>query len=384
MTTRDDPIAKLTHPGPPQLVFAGGGTGGHIYPALAIAEAARDLDPGAAAHILCSERPVDRDILAALKPAEAVAFTPIPANPPSLSPARFYRFINTWSGARNTATRVLRDHTSRGPTILVAMGGFVAAPAVAAAKLAEIPVVLVNLDAVPGKSNRWAAKRAAAIYSACETKQGWTDVGPIVRPALTNPIERATARRRFDLDADTNTLLITGGSQGAKTINELVTKLLTDHPGAFAGWQAIHQTGAQHDPAPVRAAYERAGIRAWADHYIADMPAAWHAADLALGRAGAGTVAEAWATRTPTVFFPYPYHKDDHQTHNARPLTHDGAAIVLDDKIDPEANARAHASTLLALLTDPARLTALAEPAHRLPPVDGAARVARAVLDRLA
>ena len=368
---------------PPALVFAGGGTGGHIYPALAIAEHAARIDLRVQIHVLCSSRPVDAEILT----KEAVPFTPLPSQPPIPRPRAFLRFAKSWLPSVSLSRVILEEHAAQGPTALVAMGGFVCPPAVRAAEHAKIPVALVNLDAVPGKANRWAAERAERTFTAAETPQSdsqrWTLVGPIVRPALTDPADPAAARAAFALDPDTPTLLITGGSQGARSINDLLVRLLADHPGAFKGWQAIHQTGAQHDPGPVRAAYARAGVRNWVGHYLDDIASAWAAADLSFGRCGAGTVAEAWATRTPAVFFPYPYHADQHQKRNAQPLARAGAAVVLDDLVDAEANAAAHAGTILALLTDPARLSALAEPAHRLPPADGAERVARALLERL-
>ncbi|MFK7885108.1 MAG: glycosyltransferase [Phycisphaerales bacterium] len=365
--------------GPPQLIFAGGGTGGHIYPALAIAEQAREIDPEVGTHFVVSKRPVDASIL----DPERVAYTPIPACPPIGKPIPALRFALSWIPAVRATKRVLRMHEREGPTVLVAMGGFVCAPAVAAAQSMRLPVVLVNLDAVPGKANRHVSRHAERVWSACATDQNWDEVGPIVRKSLTDIASPMEARKRFGLDASTRTFLVTGGSQGAKSINDLMLKLLADHHGSFDGWQAIHQTGGQHDPAPIRVAYERAGIRAWTDRYIGDMPGAWAAADLSIGRCGAGTVAEAWATRTPAVFFPYPYHADDHQRHNARPLARLGAALVLDDHVEPAKNALDHGSTILALLTDPSRLDALREPALRLPPVDGAAQIARCLTDRL-
>lgn len=374
--------ASVTTPPPsPSLIFAGGGTGGHIYPALAIAEHAARINPAVRAHILCSSRAVDAKILS----AEQTPFTPLPAQPPVPRPGPMFRFVRAWPKSVRTARVVLAEHTLSGPTILVAMGSFVCPPAVAAAIKQGVPVALVNLDAVPGKANRWVAERAEKTFTAAEVPQAWPFVGPIVRPALTDPSDPAAARQRFGLAPDAPTLLITGGSLGAQSINQLLARLLADHPDAFRGWQAIHQTGAQHDPAPICAAYARAGVRAWADHYLGpdDMPAAWAAADLSIGRCGAGTVAEAWATRTPAVFFPYPYHADQHQKRNAQPLVRAGSAIVLDDLVEPEANAKAHAQTILALLTDHARFAALAEPAVRLHPADGAERVARALLDRL-
>lgn len=368
-------------PSPLHLVFAGGGTGGHIYPALAIAEHAARLYPDTRPHILCSDRGVDADILG----AQSVAWTPLPARPPVFRPAPFIRFARAWNPSVRATREILRDGAAGGPTILIAMGGFVCPPAAAAARSLALPVALVNLDAVPGKANRRVASRADRIFSAAEVPQDWPVVGPIVRPALTEPIDPGDARAGFGLDPGARTLLITGGSLGAGSINDLLAALLDRRPAAFAGWQAIHQTGKQHDPVPLRAAYAKAGVRAWADHSIGalDMARAWAAADLSIGRSGAGTVAEAWATRTPAVFFPYPHHADGHQKRNARALAHAGAAIILDDHTDPAANAEAHASTVFALLTDPARLGALAEPALRLPPADGAERTARALIDFL-
>lgn len=368
----------MTDPAP-QLVFAGGGTGGHIYPALAIAEHARRINPDTAWRVLCSSRRVDAEILS----AERAPFTPLPAQPPVMRPKALLGFARSWGPSVAGARQAMREHAAAGPAVLVAMGGFVCPPAVSAARRQGVPVVLVNLDAVPGKANRRVARHAERIFSAADVPQDWPCVGPIVRPALTDDLDPGEARARFGLDPSVRTLLVTGGSQGARTINDLVVRLLDEHPGAFARWQAIHQAGGQHDPEPVRAAYERAGVRAWVSQYISDMPAAWASADLSIGRCGAGTVAEAWATRTPAVFFPYPYHADEHQKRNAQPLVRAGSAVVLDDHVDADANARAHATTILALLTDPARYSALGEPARRLHPADGAQRVARALLDRL-
>lgn len=364
------------------LIFAGGGTGGHIYPALAIAEEAVRLDRRVVAHVLCSSRRVDKEILG----RESVAHSSLPAQPPSISPRGLVRFALTWVPSVALTRLVLEEHLRTGPTVLVAMGGFVCPPAVKGAQREGVPVVLVNLDAVPGKANRWVAERAERVFTATGVEQGWPVVGPIVRPGLIEPSSPSFARRRFRLDEQARTLLITGGSQGARSINELMMHLLAHHAGAFAGWQVIHQTGGQHDPAPVRAAYERARVRAWVGAYLGpdEISAAWAAADLSIGRCGAGTVGEAWATRTPAVFLPYPYHKDQHQKRNAEPLVRAGAAVVLDDLVDPEKNAAAHAGTLVALLSDSARFAALAEPAARLGPADGAARVAKALVERLA
>jgi len=376
-----------------QLIFAGGGTGGHIFPALAIAEHAREIDPSVGVHVLCSTRAVDTNILN----KESVGYTPIPARPPITRPMAALRFAMSWFPALGASKRAIHARQELGPVTLIAMGGFVCAPAVAAARALGVPVVLVNLDAVPGKANRHVATRAARVFTACKVEAdgggpAWDDVGAIVRPAFskagenTDPSRVVSARGAFGLEGHTKTMLVTGGSQGATSINELFKAMLAEDAGAFEGWQVIHQVGEHHEPAELRACYEQAGVRAWVERFIsenpADMPAAWLASDLSIGRCGAGTVAEAWATRTPAVFFPYPYHTDGHQKANAQALVKAGAAIVLDDRVDPDKNMGEHGSVLFGLLTDPARLDALREPAQRLRPVDGARRVAQALLDQ--
>lgn len=374
-----------------QLIFAGGGTGGHIFPALAIAEQARKIEPEVGIRVLCSTRAVDSKILE----KEGVAYTPVAARPPIARAGPALKFVLSWLPSVSACKRTIREHQSVGPVTLVAMGGFVCAPAVAAARAAGVPVVLVNLDAVPGRANRHVAGRARCVFTACKVDSstdtsGWIDVGPIVRSAFIDagecddPRAIGSARRAFGLDGATKTLLITGGSQGATSINELLCAMLNDHAPSFEGWQVIHQVGEHHDPDEVRGVYQRAGVRAWVDRFISDkpgdMPAAWLASDLSIGRCGAGTVAEAWATRTPAVFLPYPYHADGHQKANAQVLVRAGSGVVLDDRIDADANLGLHGATLLGLLGDPSRLDALREPARRLPPVDGARRIARSLL----
>ncbi|MEM9372595.1 MAG: UDP-N-acetylglucosamine--N-acetylmuramyl-(pentapeptide) pyrophosphoryl-undecaprenol N-acetylglucosamine transferase [Planctomycetota bacterium] len=375
----------------PQLIFAGGGTGGHIYPALAIAEQARQIEPDVGVRILCSMRAIDAEVLA----SQGVAYTPIPASPPIARPAPALRFLGSWIPAVRAAKRAIRDHQRVGPATLVSMGGFVSAPAVAAARSMRVPVVLVNLDAVPGRANRLVARHAHRVFTACAIAgglpEGWTEVGPIVRAAFTRAgadpgrDEIAAARSAFGLDPGARTLLVTGGSQGASSINELLMELLARHSDAFAWWQVIHQVGRHGEPEAVSASYERIGVRAWVGRLIGqapiDMAAALLASDLSIGRCGAGSVAEAWAARTPAVFLPYPYHADHHQRANARPLARAGSAIVLDDRIDPHANLAEHGDVLAGLLRDAARLGAMQESAVRLPPVDGASRVAAWCLD---
>lgn len=380
-------------------IFAGGGTGGHIFPALAIAEQIERLSgpggPGGPARsvFLCSDRAIDRTILE----PEGVRFAPLPARPLSLRPAGLARFLWRWGEAVRLARGHIRAARTEagGSVCLVAMGGFVAAPAVQAARVERVPVVLVNLDAVPGKANRWISRRSAAAYSTfpvgARWARGWTTVRPIVRRAALADRARAECLAELGLDPSRRVLMVTGGSQGAGSLNELMVSLAERHPGALAGWQVLHQCGPEREGAGgttssgVRArleeAYARAGATAMVEAFTRRIGLWWGAADLAISRAGAGAVSEAWCAGVPTVFLPYPFHRDQHQARNAEPLRACGGAVVLTDRVSGAANAGEHGEVIVALLRDEARRAKMRAALQRLGPADGAETIARALLE---
>ena len=163
------------------VVFMGGGSGGHLYPALAIAERVRDEAPDARFIHLCSERAIDAQILS----AEGAEFVTVPARPPGRSPGAMLRFVRSWGPSVRAARGVIRQLTREGRTVVpVAMGGFVAAPCVMGARAEKLDVVMTNLDAVPGLANRWIARRAKTIVTAAPVAgRGWERIPPLVRRA---------------------------------------------------------------------------------------------------------------------------------------------------------------------------------------------------------
>lgn len=354
-------------------VFVGGGSGGHLYPALAIIEQLRAIDPSARVHIVSSDKPIDAQILK----DSGVAHTTIPARPPVVRPAALLRFLAAWRPSVQGIRRVIRPLGA--DTHVVSMGGYVAAPASAAAQKEGRPLTLVNLDAVPGRANRWIASRATRCVTAApiEGFEHWTRVRPVVRAELLVERDRSEARRTLGLDPDTPTLLVTGGSQGAQSLNRFIQRFTAQHTDLLDDWQILHQCGAGADPARLTHAYTSRGVNARAVTYIDDMPSALAAADLTLARCGAGNVAECWATRTPALFMPYPFHADDHQRRNAQVLVDAGAAIVRTDHVDPAANIDDAGAALRDLLLDPQRLAPMREALASLDPPDGAATIAR-------
>jgi len=372
--------------GPHTFLFAGGGTGGHIYPALAIAEQVRARNSVVRTIILCSERPLDAQILR----AEEAIYRVIPAKPLSVRPKALLGFAASWGASiRAARTAIAQARAGGGTCEMVAMGGFVAAPCAQAAKVSSVPLTLVNMDAVPGKANRWVAKRADRVLTtvsvvgkyADRARDRWSLVGPIVREEARPAGDAAACRAQLGLDPAMPTLLVTGASQGARSINRLIVRLVQQHV-QFKDWQIIHQTGSG-DEEPIRAAYQGAGVRALVKPYFEAMGACWGAADFALSRAGAGSVAEAQASRTPTVFMPYPYHRDQHQRFNAQPLEAAGGAIIATDHIDETLNASGEESPgahVLKLLGSPQILREMRQALEKLGPADGASKIAEILL----
>ena len=362
----------------PGFIFAGGGTGGHLYPSLAVFERLNEkVGGGVRAVFVCSSRSVDRSILE----GEGVEFVALPIATPALRPVAMARFVGSWGASvrvARAAIRRLRDEC--GAVRLLSTGGFVSAPAVQAARAERCPVTLLNLDTPPGKANRWLARHAALVLNAgCEARAGWISISPVVRKAALAPGDAASCRRTLGLDPDRRTLLVTGASQGASSVNLFMAAFVRAHADDLTDWQVLHQTGPKDSDA-VRSAYARAGVPARVVEFIGPMGVAWGAADLALARAGAGTVAEVWANRVPTVFMPFPHHRDQHQRHNAGPLERAGGAVIAPDLLEPLRTMTTAGVALAELLRDADRRDAMRTALAALGPVDGAARVADALL----
>lgn len=378
----DQPPTARDADQPPLVIFAGGGSGGHLFPALAVAERVRERVPDADLVFLCSQRRIDESILS----QASEAFVPLGAQPLAWRPfpAALWRFAAGWrrAVARTRAVLAERRAASR-PAIVALMGGFVAAPAARAARSAGLPVVLVNLDVVPGKANRLAARFASRLVSAVPCP----DFPSFSREVVGMPIRRRAiaaaapeeCRRRLGLAPDHLTLLVTGASQGAGTLNRLVTDLIREHPAAFSGWQILHLTG-EADFEEVRQGYAGGAVPAVVLPFLSEMALAWGAADLALSRCGASSVAEAVANRVPTLFSPYPWHRDEHQRLNAQPWVDAGLAWLEADRIDPQENLDLMGLRLLEVMADaPARARVRAGLADR-PAADAAGAIADLLL----
>jgi len=319
--------------------FAGGGTGGHIYPALAVVEQILQRQPDAGIHFFHSTRAVDDHILGKTN----FARTPLPAIGLSAHPLRFLRFISTFRRSYRMARKVIADAgTGSKPAhaIVVGAGGFVAAPVCLAGRRLGVPVVLLNVDLAPGRANKLAARWADEIFVQFEesrehfrrSRAKINVVGCPLRSGFTYP-QPEKAIEELGLDPDKKVLLITGASSGSQRINEAVCRLLDPLVEFADSWQIVHLTGLDNYPL-VLDRYRGALIAHKVLDYYEGMPDLFAAADLVIGRSGAVSVAEYAAAGVPSICMPYPHHKDMHQYLNAGKLVEVGAAIIVDDVPD--------------------------------------------------
>lgn len=358
-------------------IFAGGGTGGHIYPGLAVADELLRLDSGAKIVFACSNRDIDRRILDALPHA----IVPQPVLPLPNCPLQVLPFLRAWWRSGRLARRLLDDLK---PAAVLGLGGFAAAPLVVAAARKGVRCAMLNPDGVPGRANRALARRAEIIFTQFEETTG--SFAAALRPkvqAVGCPIRRVAGASRqeavghFDLAAARKTLLVLGGSLGASNINAAVEAILDDIAALDDQWQVLHVTGsAAQEEQPSR---KRQGttppVRRVA--YCQRVDLAYAAADLALCRAGASTVAELAAASVPAVFMPYPYHRDAHQAANAAAMVRCGGAVICPDDKDAAANAANLRRCLLPLMADAAKLDEMRRAAAQVAKPHAAAAVAQ-------
>jgi UDP-N-acetylglucosamine--N-acetylmuramyl-(pentapeptide) pyrophosphoryl-undecaprenol N-acetylglucosamine transferase len=336
-----------------RYVFAGGGTGGHLFPGLAVADALRRRDPGAEITFFTTTRALDRQLL------ETAAYGQIvqPVRPFTLHPLRFPAFWWSWHESVRAARAYLRKQR---PRAVLGLGGYAAGPPVVAARKLGIRTAILNPDAIPGRANRHLAQHADLVVLQWEVSRACFPDGTNCQ-VLGCPIrgefaaaDGARGRRRFELDPHRPLLLVTGASQGAHTVNLAVLHTWPDFHAAHPDWQLLHLTGPA-DEAEVRAAYAAAECPAHVLGFTHEMPLALAAADLVIARAGASTLAELAVLSKPSILLPYPYHRDRHQHANARVLVDRGAARLLDDRLRPELNAPPLRAGLDALADLPVR-----------------------------
>jgi len=360
--------------------FAGGGTGGHIYPLLAVAEQIRAKQPQAEIHFFHSTRAVDERVF------EKTGYrrTPLPASGLYAHPAKLLQFALTFQQSYKIAARTM---AKRPNAVVIGAGGFVAAPVCRAGHALGVPVALVNVDIVPGRANRLSARWADEIFLQFDesrshfprTKAAMHAVGCPLRSAFAHP-DPSKAIENLGLDADKKILLITGASSGSARINEAICRLLPKLEAFADRWQIVHLTGLDNFRTVLNG-YQGARISHEVLDYYDGMADLFAAADLVVGRSGAVSVAEYAVAGVPSICLPYPFHKDRHQYLNAGKLAEAGAGVIVDDVPDLEERATRLWRELEPLLADDRRRAQMAAACKQVARPDAAARIASRLIE---
>lgn len=291
--------------GEPTIALAGGGSGGHLYPALAVADMLRSLVPNLRVLFFGTRRPIDSEILSAYSGRLVrQSVRPFPRRPWNVP-----GFLMGWWRSTRACARTLDDNP---PLAVLGTGGYASAPAIVAAAKAGIPTALLNPDAVPGKANRMLGSRVDAVFAQwAETQEHFNGSSSVhvtgcpIRPEF-KTATRDEGIEHFGLDPDRKVLLVTGASQGARSVNEAVTAAvpLLHERRIWDDWQLLHLTGIRDEPRIVET-YDALDFRAArVVGYTKHMAAALAAADLIVSRSGASTLAEITAMGRASVLMP--------------------------------------------------------------------------------
>ncbi len=355
---------------PLSVVIAGGGTGGHLYPGIAVAREIQRRVPGARVSFAGTGRGLEARVV----PREGF-------------PLDLIRSVGLKGKSRASRLRGLslvpfslldswHVVSRRRPAVVIGVGGYSSGPVVLAAALRGVPTLVLEQNAVPGLTNRLLARwvRAAAVAYPDTLRffsgRGFVAGNP-VRPEFFAAESRAS---RPSLDGFH--VLVLGGSQGAHAVNVAVMAAAPELARAIAGFTLVHQTG-DRDVVFAREAYTRAEVNARAEAFLDPMVPEMMAADLVIGRAGATTLAELAAAGRPALLVPFPAATDDHQRKNAEVLERAGAAVVIDQA---SLTAAGLVDAVRALAADRPRLARMSDAMHEFARPDAAGRIVDRVL----
>ncbi len=359
-------------PRAPRLLLAAGGTGGHLFPGVAVAEGAQRTADAAVLFVGTSGG-MEKDVI----PQLGFSLRFIPAE--QLRGRTWWGKIRALGVAGygvGSAWRIIREFA---PDVIFSIGGYASAPTVLAGWLQRIPCVLLEPNAIPGLTNRFLSRFAARVCLGFETASRFFPLHKVVHTG--NPVRHALQPTLQPAPTDKPlTILVFGGSAGAHRLNHIVPQALALLHKRRSGRkssspaqtiQIIHQTG-QAEYAAVTASYAAVGIMARVVPFIDAMQEVYAEADLVICRAGAMTTAELTLLGKPAILIPYPYAADDHQRANAEALVQAGAAVMLlDNTLSPELLER----TIARLVQQSGTLGAMARAAAALGRPDATAAV---------
>lgn len=361
-----------------RILLAGGGTGGHLFPGIAVSQGIRALNPAVEVAWLCTDRGLDEAQLRRY----GQSFDAVPS-PRLAGWSAWLTFPFAFAAAVRRAGRFL---DGRKPDAVVSVGGYGGAPAVRAAARRGIPAALLEQNVIPGRANRYLARHASRVLTQWEKSIPYFGRRATKIKMTGNPVREeiarrdpADARRALGLRPDRRTLLVMGGSQGAGGINRAFL-----HQAPLVGacrerLQVLHLAGSEAAAEDLRRAYGGAGIEGRVLAFSDDMAGVQSAADFAVSRAGGTSIAELGVLGLPAALIPYPHAADNHQWHNAQAASKGGGAVAIDE------GALATPEGLRLLLDraagDAASLAAMAERMRALGRPEARRVVAERVLD---
>ncbi len=308
---------------PPSIAIACGGTGGHLFPGLAVAEELQFR--GCRMALLISEKEVDQEAVRGAQDMEIKAWPAV-----GLANQNKIAFLRGFLKSLKLARTYFKQNE---PSAVLAMGGFTSAAPIVAARLKGTRTFLHEANTIPGRANRWLAPwvdHRFVGFASTASRFGNASVQVVGTPVRSQFQESdpGACRMALGLDADRPVLLTMGGSQGAHGINRAVVDLLPKISETLPELQFLHLTGSQ-DFEFVRTAYRTSGVRAVVHPFLTEMELALGAATVAISRAGASSIAEFSALRIPSLLVPYPAAADNHQYFNAREVAQSGAALLV-------------------------------------------------------
>jgi UDP-N-acetylglucosamine--N-acetylmuramyl-(pentapeptide) pyrophosphoryl-undecaprenol N-acetylglucosamine transferase len=304
------------------IVFAGGGTAGHLFPGLAVTEKLVANRPGVRITFVGTGKRLDRDLVA----AAGYDYLALPSRPLPRKASEAFSFVMENVAGYFAAGRLLDDEDVAG---VVGLGGYASVPLGRAAARRRVPLVLLEQNAVLGRANRWLSRYASLLCTSFEHTERIDHARCAIRFAG-NPT-RVPMPPEAKASETKPRLIVLGGSGGARSLNENVPRALYKSGPLLDGWEIMHQTG-EADAAATRELYGKLALEARVAAFWPDMPALLAGSRLAICRAGGTTLAELSVAGTPALLLPYPHAADDHQRKNADAFVAAGAARLLDER----------------------------------------------------
>lgn len=348
------------------ILFAGGGTGGHLFPGIAVADELRRRDSRVRIVFVGSTRSIESTIVA----EHRLEHRMLPVEPlPTLkrNPIQFvYQNWHAYLGAN----RLIRELK---PSAVIGLGGYASAPLVWSARRHRIPVILIEQNVIPGRTTRWLSSLADDV---CVSFEATISQLPKARRInLTGNPVRSEIAALFQRQSNANAgdepvsqppeLLILGGSQGADSLNAAVMEAMRSLSSEMRPWRITHQTGPR-DAELVRRTYFELGLSARVEPFFHEMSSLYRRASLVISRSGATTLAELGCAGTAMILVPYPHAADDHQRANALAFVNQGAAILVAHAEGTEKTAKDLVLAIKLLVNDPDRRHQMGREARKL------------------